>query len=233
MLELVGVVVGEAGAERLNRCALTVRPGEILGVVGPTGAGKTTLLEVLAGHRAPTRGRLVWEGREVTRSPDRLRAVTGLVGHEVPGPRTSTVADWLALYAELDAAPAWAWREKRGELLARFELTPLAERPVETLSRGQARRLSWARQWLRRPRVLLLDAPEEGVDGAGLRVLTQLIKESSAAGGAVVLTSVAPHFPTLLCDRVLVLQAGAVTQEHTRATPGFAAAVAAAQGWVS
>lgn len=233
MLELVGVVIGEAGAERLNRCALTVRPGEILGVAGPTGAGKTTLLEVLAGHRTPTRGRLVWEGREVTRSPDRLRAVTGLVGHEVPGPRTVSVAEWLALYADLDAAPAGAWREKRGELLSRFELSAVAERSVESLSRGQTRRLGWARQWLRRPRVLLLDGPEEGVDGAGLRILTQMIKESSAAGGAVVFTSVAPHFPTLLCDRVLVLQAGAITQEHVRATPGFAAAVAAAQGWAS
>lgn len=233
MLEVVGVVVGEAGSERLNRCSLTVRPGEVLGVVGPTGSGKTTLLEVMAGHLAPTRGRLTWEGREVTRSPDRLRAVTGLAPQSLPGPLALTAIQWLRLHAALDAAPTTALDGVASELLARFELTAVRDRRVSSLSRGMGCRLGLARLFLRGARVLLLDGPDEGVDGAGLRVLTQLIKDASASGRAVVLSSVAPHLPTMLCDRVAVLQGGATAQEHTRGAPGYAAAVAAAQGWAS
>ncbi|MCK6571843.1 ABC transporter ATP-binding protein [Myxococcota bacterium] len=232
MLEVVGVDVGEAGRERLQRCSLSVRPGEVLGVVGPTGAGKSTLLEVMAGRRTPIRGRLTWEGRDVTRSPDRLRAIASLCPDELPGPSGLAALDWLRLHLELEGVPS-AQLGEGPAALRRFELEPLAARPVETLSRGMRRRLDWARASLRRPRVLLLDGPGDGVDGAALRLLAAWLKEASAGGTAVVLTATAPHVPTTLCDRVAVLQRGAVGQVFVRGEAAFAAGVAAALGWSS
>ncbi len=233
MLELVGVVVAAGGVDRLNRCSLVVRPGEVLGVVGPTGAGKSTLLSVIAGQERPTRGRLTWEGRDLTRSPDRLRALAALAPHDLPGPHDLTAHAWLSLWAELDGAPGRILREHLDGALSRFNLGGLSGRAVSTLSRGERRRLAWARAWVRQPRILLLDGPDDGVDGTCLRSLAAAVKESAAAGATVILTSSAPHVPTTLCDRVAVLRSGAVALEIGRSDAAFAATVASAQGWSS
>lgn len=232
MLEVVGVDVGEAGLERLQRCTLSVRPGEVLGVVGPTGAGKTTLLEVMAGRRAPLRGRLTWEGRDVTRSPERIRAIACLCPDALPGPGTLRADEWVRLHLELEGADA-AQTGEIGPALRRFEVETAASRPVAALSSGMRRRLDWARASLRRPKLLLLDGPGDGVDGAALRLLATWIKEASASGTAVVLSATAPHVPTTLCDRVAVLQKGAVGQVFVRGEAAFAGGVAAAAGWTS
>lgn len=97
MIELVGVVVGDGGERRLDRCSFAVRPGEVLGLVGGSGSGKSTALAVAAGALRPDRGRLVLDGRDVTRSRGRLRGATGLLPHAVPGPHDLTVDEWLML----------------------------------------------------------------------------------------------------------------------------------------
>ena len=233
MLELVGIVVTEAGVDRLNRCSLLVRPGEVLGLVGPTGSGKSTALSVMAGAVAPDKGRISWEGRDLTRSAGKLRGLTGHIPHDLAGPPDLSVTEWLALWADLDAVSTATFREKAPGLLEQFGLARISRRPVASLSRGEARRLAWVRVWLRAPRLFLLDGPGDGVDGGGLRLFARAVKEASAAGASVVLTAVAPHVPTTLCDRVVVLVGGAVTQELSRGDAGFAAGVATAQGWAS
>jgi ABC-2 type transport system ATP-binding protein len=232
VLEVVGVDVGDPGRERLQRCTLSVRPGEVLGVVGPTGAGKSTLLEVLAGRRSPVRGRVTWEGRDVTRAPDRLRALAALCTDELPGPLGLTADAWLRLHLELDGATGEQVAQ-RAAALQRVGLEAMATFAVETLSRGMRRRLGWALASARRPRILLLDGPDDGVDGAALRALAAWIKEASAGGTAVVLTAASPHVPTTLCDRVAVLQKGAVAQVFVRGEAAFATGVATAAGWSS
>ncbi len=102
MVELIGVVVEEAGETRLNRCSFAVRAGEIVGLAGGSGSGKSTALQVAAGLIAPTRGRLVLDGRDVTRKPGRLRSACGLAERNPPGPDDLTIDAWMALWAGLD-----------------------------------------------------------------------------------------------------------------------------------
>lgn len=229
MLELVGVVVVGDGRERLDRCSFAARAGEILGLVGGSGAGKTTILEVAAGLVRIDRGRVQLEGRDATRSPGRLRRAGALVAHEVPGPPDARVADWLDLWADLDAVPRADRPARIKEALERFELP--GDLLVARLSHGRLRRLGFARAWVRRPRLYLLDGPEEGLDGEGLRRLTAALREAAAGGATVVLTSAAPHLPTAVCDRAICLKDGAVTDEVSRADADFGRRIAAAQGW--
>lgn len=232
MLELVGVVWTDGVTERLSRLSLSTRPGEILGLIGPTGGGKSSALAVMAGAVVPTRGRLVWEGTDISRKPARLHAHTGLTTHELPGPTDVTVDEWLSLFASLDEVSA----ERLGgrqNVLSALGIEGLLERKVSTLSRGERRRMALARVSLRRPRLFLLDGPADGLDGLGLRQVTACVKEAASSGSTVVLTAVAPHLPTSLCDRVLVISGGAVVAEHLRTAPQFAASVAGALGWGS
>ena len=228
MLELVGVVVSEGGVSRLDRCSFEVRAGEILGLVGGTGAGKSAALEVMAGLRAPQKGRVILNGKDVARAGRRLRSAAGLAAHECAGPADLSVGDWLKLWAGLDGASAQA-AEAAAE---RFGL-PDRKRLVGTLSFGQRLRLSLARLWGRAPKLYLLDAPEAGLDGEGLRRLTGAVREVAASGGTVVLTAAAPYLPSAICDRVICLREGAATAEASRGAPDFEARIAAAQGWSS
>jgi ABC-2 type transport system ATP-binding protein len=231
LLELKGVVVVDRGVTRLDRCSFTVRPGEILGLAGTTGAGKTTVLEVAAGLRAIARGRILLEGRDVTKRPAKLREVAALLGAGPPSPGDVHAGAWLRLWASLDAVPRGERAARIDEAVKRFGLEDRLDRPVEGLSTGEQRRLLLARTWVRRPRLYLLDGPAEGLDGDGLARLTTALRDAAAAGATVILTATAPYLPTSVCDRVLHLQGGAVQGELERAQADFRARVAACQGW--
>jgi ABC-type multidrug transport system ATPase subunit len=228
VLELVGVVVTQRGVPRLDRCSFEVRAGEVLGLVGGTGAGKTAALEVMAGLQAPQQGRVVLDGRDATRAGRRLRAAAGLVAHTCPGPGDVSVSEWLRLWGRLDGADP-----KASTAAAERFGVPDGARLVGTLSQGQRLRLGLARLWARAPQVYLLDAPEAGLDGDGLRRLSEAVRDAAAGGSTVVLTAAAPYLPSAVCDRVICMAAGAATAEASRGAPDFEVRIAAAQGWSS
>lgn len=234
MLELVGVVLGGGSAGRLNRCSFAARPGEILGLVGPTGSGKTSALEVGAGAVAAEKGRVVLDGRDSTRDLGRLRRACGLVAHEVPGPDELTGRAWLSLWAELDGVSSAERRARVDEVAGRFELDGGSlGAPFGLFSRGLRRRFGLARLFLRRPAVYLLDGADEALDGSGLRLLSNAVRGAAASGATVVLSSITPHLPTTLCDRVVCLESGAATAEHPRQQSDFGARIAAGLGWTA
>lgn len=230
MIELVGVVIGSGDQRRLDRCGFAVRPGEILGVVGGSGSGKSTALSVAAGALAPARGRLVLDGRDVTRTPSKLRAVAGLVGHTLPGPFDSTVDDWLVLWASLDDVPAAERAERIARARKTFEIVP-GHWPVHRLGHGHRRRLALARLWVRQPKVYLLDQPGDAVDGTGLRLLTAAVRAVAADGASVIIADSAPHLVASVCDRVVCIEAGAIVMEARRGEREFEQRIASAQGW--
>ena len=231
MIELVGVVVTAEAKARLDRCAFEVRAGEVLGLVGPTGAGKTTALAVLGGLLGPARGRVLLEGRDVSRKPDRLRALAGMAGHVLPGPYDLNVYDWLALWAGMDGVARGERTARIDDAIKQFALA--GDTRVEQLSHGGHRRLGFARLWVRRPRLYLLDAPDEGLDGDGLRRLTGAIRAVVADGATVVIGASSPHLASTICDRVVGLAGGAATGLMRRSDASFSAQVARAAGWAA
>ncbi|MCB9524398.1 MAG: ATP-binding cassette domain-containing protein [Myxococcales bacterium] len=231
MIEFVGVVLEQAGRVRLDRLGLQVRAGEILGLVGASGAGKSAALAVAGGAARVTRGRLLLEGRDVSRKPERLRAVAALAPAEVPGPHDLAVRAWLGTWLSLDGVAKAEHAAAIDRELARFGLVP--EQPVETLSGGARQRLRLARAFARRAPLTLLDDPTRSLDGEGLRALTKAVRERAADGGTVILAAAAPHLVVAVCDRAVHLEAGQAAAELRKADPDFAAGVARAQGWAA
>lgn len=229
MLELIGVVLEGDGLGRLDRCSFEARAGEVLGVIGRTGAGKTAALAVAAGARAPSKGRIRLEGRDVSRRPARLRAAAAWCREGVDGPYDLSAERWLAWWARLDGITD---ADAVASACDQFGLSDLG-RPVAHLSRGERRRLALARTWAQRRKILLLDAPTDGLDGDGLRRLTQAIRDAAASGTTVILADSAPHLAVAVCDRVVLLRSGAVKSEASRADDGFAGRIARNLGWAS
>ena len=186
---------------------LTVRPGEVRGLLGPNGAGKTTLLRMLFGLIHPDAGsvRLFGQPQDGLGSAV-LRPVGGFVEDPAFYPYLSGRAN-LEVLARLDGPPA---TERIDGALARMELGTRAGDRVGGYSTGMRQRLGIAAALLRDPRLLLLDEPTSGIDPAGTRAVTALVRELAAQGVAVLLSSHQIGELEKLCDSYTVLREGQV-----------------------
>ncbi|PSP41656.1 ABC transporter ATP-binding protein [Halobacteriales archaeon QH_2_66_30] len=137
---------------------LTVRDGEILGVVGPSGCGKTTTLRTIAGFETPDAGRVLFDGEDVTHVPPERRNV-GLVFQSYALFDNMSVAANVAFGLKMQGVGRTERRERAEELLELLDIAELADRSPTTLSGGQQQRVGLARALAVEPDILLLDEP--------------------------------------------------------------------------
>lgn len=178
----------------LRDVTLTVRVGECWVVHGHNGSGKTTLLRTLYGdHGVAAGGRIQRAGIEPGVPLEVFKRRVGLVAPHLQAdhPPYLTVDEVVqsGRYASigLNDAPSAADRAAARRAMREFDVLPLAARTVRELSYGQLRRVLFARAWIRRPALLLLDEPFAGLDGPSQRDLLGRIERLAAQGTAVVL----------------------------------------------
>src|SRR5207248_1639068 len=202
------------GVEAVKGISFTVDPGEVFGLLGPNGAGKSTTVGMLTTTVAPTSGTARLAGRDVVVEPLAARAVSSVVFQEAVVDRALTGRRNLELHARL-----WRSRSDRiDELAASFGLADLLERPVETYSGGQRRRLEIARALVSEPRVLFLDEPTVGLDprirSELLDVIAGLRRRSELT---LLLTTHYLDEAERLCDRVAIMHKGEIVALDTPA----------------
>ncbi|WP_434096131.1 ABC transporter ATP-binding protein [Streptosporangium roseum] len=189
MLEIHGLDVHYGGVHALRGLSLTIAPGEIVALLGNNGAGKTTTLSAVSGLVRSTAGKVVFDGRDITRDRAHKIAERGLV-HVPEGRRvfsTLTVHENLQLggYLVRDQAEIRKRIERVYELLPR-----LAERRAQqggTLSGGEQQMLAIGRALVTGPRLLLLDEPSMGLAPLVVASVMELIAGINAEGTSVLL----------------------------------------------
>ena len=189
---------------------LTVRRGEILGLIGTNGAGKTTLLKILATLILPTAGHVTVDGHDVAREADRVKAMVGLVtGDERSFYWRLTGRQNLEFFAAFQGLGARAARDRIEHLRRQLGLDGL-DRHFGVCSTGMRHRLAIARALLRQPGILLLDEPTRSVDPLAAGGLRRLIQEVLVAqtGCTAVLATHNLEEAEELCDRIAVLHEG-------------------------
>ena len=182
--------------------------GRTLVVLGPNGAGKTTLLRVLATLTKPSGGSVRIGSLDVERDADQVRRIIGYVGHQPGVYDELTPRENLRFFARMYGVAES--RARADELLRRVGLLARAEQRTGTLSRGQAQRLALARGILHRPKLLLLDEPDTGLDEEATALMSELVAEHTAAGGTTILTTHNLERGFALADDALALVAGRV-----------------------
>ena len=189
---------------------MTVAAGDVYGYLGPNGAGKTTSLRMMLGLIRPTAGTVELFGR----SPLALgrRALEGVAGF-VEEPRFYPYLSGrknLELLAAYDGDGA---RGRIGEVLDTVDLTERAGDRVGRYSHGMKQRLGIAASLLRRPRLLILDEPNTGLDPAGMRDMKTLLRRLADEGITVLLSSHQMADVEELCNRVAIINRGRILYE--------------------
>ncbi|GLY44297.1 multidrug ABC transporter ATP-binding protein [Amycolatopsis sp. NBRC 101858] len=193
---------------------LTVREGDRYGFLGPNGSGKTTLVRMLLGLVYATSGEIEVLGKPV---PKRVAEVLPQVGALVEGPAAYPHLSGRRNLALLDAAGRGGGRRTRrqriDDVLEQVGLGAVDQRPVKAYSLGMRQRLGLAGALLRKPRLLILDEPTNGLDPQGIKEIRELLVELNAGGTTVFLSSHLLAEVEQLCTRVGVVDRGRLVLE--------------------
>jgi ABC-2 type transport system ATP-binding protein len=207
----------EEGFLAVDDVSLDIEAGTVVGILGPNGAGKTTLIKSMLGLVVPTSGTVELAGADV--GTERA-AVYENVGAMLEGARNVywrlSIRENLEFFAALAGQSPGTVRDRHDELLERFELREKADEPVKELSRGMKQKVSLASTLSRGGSILFLDEPTLGLDVESSvelrRELRALVDRESKT---VVLSSHDMDVIEELCDRVVVMNEGAVIADDT------------------
>jgi oleandomycin transport system ATP-binding protein len=207
----------------LNQLDLTVPQGAIFGLLGPNGAGKTTLVRILATLLRPDAGRAFVMGRDVLAQPQQVRRVIGLTGQYAAVDDLISAKENLYLIGRLLGLRTGTARARGAELLAAFGLADAASVKVKDYSGGMRRRLDLAASLVGRPAVLFLDEPTTGLDLASRNQLWEMIRDLTAAGTTVLLTTQYLDEADKLASQIMVIDQGtAIAQGSPAELKGLA-----------
>jgi ABC-2 type transport system ATP-binding protein len=151
------------GVRGLDDFSLQLGPG-VLGLLGPNGAGKSTLMRILATITRPTDGRVMWNGTDIVKSPDGLRAVLGYLPQDFGVYPNLSALEFLQYIAAAKGIDRVASRRRIDELLVLVNLADARKRPLGGFSGGMRQRVGIAQALLNDPRLLIVDEPTAGLD---------------------------------------------------------------------
>jgi ABC-2 type transport system ATP-binding protein len=198
------------GVQAVAGLDLEVTRGEVFGLLGPNGAGKTTTIGMLTTRVRPTGGSAWVGGVDVAVDPAGARALIGMVSQQNTLDRALTVRDNLYYHGRYFGLGPRGSRARAEELLARFRLADRAAAPVMALSGGMAQRLMLARAVMHEPAIVFLDEPTAGLDPQSRLALWDIVRELSANGQTILLTTHFMEEADVLCDRVAIMDHGRI-----------------------
>lgn len=191
--------------------SLTVKPGEVYGLIGPNGSGKSTTMKVILGLLAPTQGEtrvFGCDSKEVV-----SRSEVGFLPENPYFYKHLTGLETLHFYGRLCGLSGDRLRERAAEMLKLTDLESAAARRVAGYSKGMLQRLGLAQALIHEPRLVVLDEPTAGVDPAGSRKIRDLILGFRERGLTVLVTSHLLEQMQEVCDRVGIMAHGRMVKE--------------------
>ena len=202
--------------DALRGVSFHVAAGEVYGLLGPNGAGKSTTINILCGLVRPDGGDARLNGVDVIRHPVEARRVLGVVPQEVALYGELSARDNLAFFGRLYGLRGADLRARIDTVLEQVSLADRAKEPIEQFSGGMLRRLNIAAGILHGPKIVLFDEPTVGLDPQTRASILDLVR-AIAAGAAVVYTTHYLDEAERLCDRLAIVDHGAVLAEGTLA----------------
>ncbi len=196
----------------VNEVSIHLAQGEIVGLLGPNGAGKTTTFYQITGLIRPGSGRVYLNDRDITRIPMYRRARMG-VGYLAQEPSIFTklsVADNIDAILQTLPISRKVRKAELAKLLAKLDLTKLADKKAFTLSGGERRRVEITRALVRKPRFMLLDEPFAGIDPIAVEDIQQIVEQLKDDGLGILITDHNVRETLSITDRAYIMYEGRI-----------------------
>ena len=190
-----------------------INRGECFGLLGPNGAGKTTAVKMLTCALPLSGGDITVEASSVTKDPRGIKYILGVCPQDVNLDPDFSVLKNLIVYSRYFDIPYAEARIRAEELINRFHLHDKLERPIEDLSGGLKKRLLMARALINKPKVLILDEPATGLDPQSRRQIWEEVRVMKNNGLTTLLTTHYIEEAELLCDRLVIIDAGKIVEQ--------------------
>ncbi len=201
----------------VNGIALNFNAGEVVGLLGPNGAGKTTTFYMIVGLVPATEGRVLLDGRDITklRMHERARHGIGYLPQEASVFRKLTVAENILAIAEVTGVPRGERAAVVRHHLEELSLGHVANQKAYTLSGGERRRLEIARALVTKPKFVLMDEPFAAIDPISVAEVQKIILQLKQRGIGVVVSDHNVRETLRIVDRAYLLHQGKVLTEGT------------------
>jgi len=194
------------GFEAVRSIDLSIRRGEIFGIVGPNGAGKTTLLKMIAGLLRPSGGKISVLGYDSVRDTIKVKENIGYLPEEDSLYEEMSIMDYLHLFSDL-----YLTKRREADLRIAENLSRLSIRNtgvVGDLSKGMKRKIAITRSLLHDPTVLIYDEPTSGLDVLSIRAIIKHIKNLARQGKTIIFSAHNMAQVENVCDRIAILNNG-------------------------
>ena len=197
--------------------SLEINKGEVVGLLGPNGAGKTTTFYIIVGLIAPDKGKVSFNGKEITKIPmfQRARMGMGYLAQEPSIFRKLTVEENLLLILESLGVKRDERRERCYSLLKELEIEHLADYKGYMLSGGERRRVEIARTLTSSPSFMLLDEPFTGVDPIAVYDIQEIISYLKEKGLGILITDHNVRETLKITDRAYIMHNGKILTSGT------------------
>ena len=210
MLEANHLVKRFFGVAAVDEVTFVVRPGEIVGYLGPNGSGKTMTARMLTGLLTPTSGIVSFNGRDIAADMVGYHRRLGYVPEEPHLYPFLSGREYLQLIGRLRELPATLVEKKIDAFLELFGIRDAAEQSISAYSKGMKQKVLISAALLHDPDVLIFDEPESGLDVTAVLVLRNLVRMLAERGKAILYSSHIMEIVEKVCTRVIILHRGRI-----------------------
>jgi ABC-2 type transport system ATP-binding protein len=210
MLELRGISKKFSAFTVVNSVSFAVAPGDVLGYLGPNGAGKTTTIRMLAGLLEPTKGEILYNGRNVRTDIHDFKRRLGYVPEQSEIYPHLSAWDYLTLVGRLRGLAEGPLERKVTELLTIFDLEEDMHGPISSYSKGMRQKVLIIAALLHDPDILLLDEPMSSLDVTTSLVIRDLIRNLAGRKKIIIYSSHVLEVTEKVCSKVIILHKGSI-----------------------
>jgi ABC-2 type transport system ATP-binding protein len=203
------------GSHAVKNLSITIKKGEIFGLVGPNGAGKTTTIRIMTGLLRPDEGSVTIGSYSIINEPIKAKSILGYVPDRAFLYEKLTAREFLKFIASLYNIEKSEALKRIETLTGIFGIKDLGDELIESFSQGMRQRLLFASALIHDPDVLLIDEPFMGLDPFGVKMLKGFIRDLSSKGVTIFLVTHSLHIAEEICHRIGFINKGALTSIRT------------------
>ena len=208
MLEVCSLTKCYATIPAVDNVSFSIKPGEVLGYLGPNGSGKSTTVKIITGLMEPTRGRVLFNGREIQAHLADYKALLGYVPEEANLYPFLSGLEYLALVGRLRGMPDRLIAKRADALLNVFAMHPHRHTAIAAYSKGMRQRILLIAALIHNPELIIFDEPLSGLDVTSALIFRQLICELRRQGKVIFYCSHVLEVVEKVCTHVIILQRG-------------------------